>query len=81
MEHRDGGIRSSDETAIKAVEQRDSVYRNFETWSTEKREESMNKGKSYEISKHRVIEAFKLVKANKGVHEWTMKVLNSTKRT
>ena len=37
----------------------------FEKWST-KREEPMDKTKSYEISKHVVMEAYQRVKANKG---------------
>jgi RNA-directed DNA polymerase len=41
------------------------VLSGFEQWSTV-REEPMNKTKSYEISKHTVLEAFQRVKANKG---------------
>ena len=65
-EHRDGGIRSSHETTVMVVEQRDSVIATLRIGQPINREESMNKGKPYEISKHLVMEAFLLVKANKG---------------
>lgn len=64
-EHRGGGIRSSNEVIVMVMEPRDSVIETLKigqpNW-----EESMNKGKSYEITKHLVVEAYKLVKINKG---------------
>jgi RNA-directed DNA polymerase len=64
-EHRDGGIRSSYEVIVMVMERRDSVIVTLDIGQPT-REESMNKGKTHEISKHLVMEAFKLVKANKG---------------
>jgi RNA-directed DNA polymerase len=64
-EHRGGGVYSSDEVAVMAMEPRDSVIVTLKigqpNW-----EESMSKGKPYEISKQRLIEAHKLVKVNNG---------------
>ena len=48
------------------VERRGSVIWNFYIGQPIKWEESINKRKPFEISRHQVMEAFKLVKANKG---------------
>jgi RNA-directed DNA polymerase len=48
------------------VERRGSVIWNFYIGQPITWEESINKRKPFEISRHQVMEAFKLVKANKG---------------
>ena len=63
--HGCGRTRSSDETAVMAVERRGSVIYTSKL-NNQKWEDLMKEGKSFEISKHQVLEAYKRVKANHG---------------
>jgi RNA-directed DNA polymerase len=65
VEQRCGRIRSSEETAVMEAERRDSVIYNS-ILNNQKWEDLMNEGKSFEISRHQVLEAYKSVKANHG---------------
>lgn len=65
MWYRGGDIRSSDETAVMVVERRGVVIQ-LETENNWKQEDWMNNSKPYNISKKIVLEAYKLVKRNKG---------------
>ena len=60
-----GRIRSSVEASVMEVERRDSVICTSEIQQPEMGG-FMKEGKSFEISQHQVLEAYKRVKANKG---------------
>jgi RNA-directed DNA polymerase len=64
-EHSDGPPRSSDEGPVMGLEQRGRVILP-NVMTNQKWEESLEKAKSYQISKQVVVEAWKHVKANKG---------------
>ena len=64
-EHSDGSPRSSDEGPVMGLEQRGRVILP-NVMTNQKWEESLEKAKSYQISKQVVVEAWKHVKANKG---------------
>lgn len=64
--HRCGGIRSSDEAFVMGMEQRDSVVGTFEC-NNRNWEDYMREGKAFQISQNEVLNAYKAVKANKGV--------------
>ena len=64
--HRGGAIRSSDETAVMAVERRDCIIPVEALDNSLNEEELVSETKPFSISKHVVFEAYKRVKANKG---------------
>jgi RNA-directed DNA polymerase len=64
--HRGGGIRSSDEAAVMAVERRDSPEVVRVARQPRKREERARQAKPNQIDKWEVWQAYQAVKANKG---------------